>query len=195
MIGRVQVAWTTMHFAVGMGCSGVAAGVACAIWRRGWRWIPATMTLGGVWALVPDMPRVFREDFYWKPVSQFLGTKELERSLHGWGDLFFFHRQLDLQPHEYALAGMAAILLFYNLSLVLLMRFERKQRNSLANRAWRAHRTRQARQARRASRQRPQDSTGQTNLAIVGANIDDKPAVIYRIRPGDSDTVQDDFIG
>ena len=52
-----------MHFAVGM-CGGAALALApCLIFRRGWRFIPVGMTLGGLWALVPDMPRLWREDF------------------------------------------------------------------------------------------------------------------------------------
>jgi len=40
------MAWTTMHFAVGMGCAGALAGAACVVTRRGWRFIPAAMTAG-----------------------------------------------------------------------------------------------------------------------------------------------------
>lgn len=183
-----------MHFAVGMGCSGAAVGMACAIWHRGWRWIPAAMTLGGVWALIPDMPRIFREDFYWEPLSQFLGTKELEQFLHRWGDLFFLHRQLDIQPHEHALLGLAIILLLYNLSIVLLMKFEGKQRNSLANRAWRAHRSKPARQARQARRRHLKGSVAHADLAITGSVTEDNSTVLYRFRPDDTNSVHDDFI-
>jgi len=37
------MAWTTMHFAVGMGCTGAAVGAACLTMRRGWRWLPAAV--------------------------------------------------------------------------------------------------------------------------------------------------------
>ena len=121
------MAWTTMHFAVGMGCAGAITSVGCMVLRRGWRWLPAAMTVGGLWALVPDMPRIFREDFYYEPISSILGTSELERSLHRWGDLFFFHRAFDAQPKEFALLGVLLILLFYNASIMFLMVLERKQ--------------------------------------------------------------------
>ncbi len=134
------MSWTTMHYAVGMGCTGAVAGAACLWLRKGWRWLPAAMTAGGVLALVPDMPRVFREDFPNAPFAALLGSKSLERWLHSIGDLFFFHRSLDHQPFEYALHGFAAVLILYNLSIVMLMWMEHRQRNSIGNRAWRAHR-------------------------------------------------------
>ena len=59
--------------------------------------------------------------------------------MHSTGDLFLFHRSLDHQPFEYALQGFAAVLILYNLSIVMLMWMEHRQRNSLGNRAWRAH--------------------------------------------------------
>lgn len=174
------MAWTTMHFAVGMGCAGSIAGLACTILRRGWRWIPAAMTIGGVWALVPDLPRIFREDIYWEPVSSVLGARSLERALHAWGDLFFFHQQLDYQPREYALLGMAIILLLYNASILLLMRLEHKHRNSLANRAWRVHRSGQARKARRRRAGGANDHQVPRSRHTL---YEDDSAVIYRIRP------------
>lgn len=133
------MSWTSMHFAVGMGCTGAAFGAGCLYLRRGFRWLPTAMTIGGFWALVPDSPRLFREDFPQLGLASSLGAKSFEHFLHGWGDLFWFHHQLDLQPHEYALHGLAAIILFYNLSIAMLMVMERRQRNSLGNRAWRAH--------------------------------------------------------
>jgi hypothetical protein len=133
------MAWTSMHFAVGMSCAGAAFGVGCLALRRGWRWLPAVMTLGGLWAIVPDSPRLWREDFPWLPFASTLGAKSLEDKLHSIGDLFFFHKSLDAQPHEYALHGLMIMLLLYNASIALLMWLERRQRNSLGNRAWRAH--------------------------------------------------------
>lgn len=134
------MAWTTMHFAVGMGCAGALAGTACVIFRRGWRYLPAAMTAGGVWALVPDMPRVFREDFPSLPFAGILGASSIERALHRVGDLFCFHNQLDAQPQQYALAGFALVLILYNLSIGLLMFLERREHYSIGNRAWDAHR-------------------------------------------------------
>ena len=65
------MAWTSMHFAVGMCGTGVISGLAALALRRGYRWLPLAMTAGGVWALVPDMPRLFRVDF---PSLPFLFT-------------------------------------------------------------------------------------------------------------------------
>jgi len=133
------MAWTTMHFAVGMAGAGLACGTACLITRRGWRLLPAAMTVGGLWGTLPDWPRIFREDFPSLPLAATLGQKSLERWLHGYGDLFFFHRQLDQQPREFALHGLILIILFYNLAIALLMFLEWRQRNSPANRAYKAH--------------------------------------------------------
>ncbi len=116
-----------MHFAVGMGCAGLMSLAACTIFRRGWRWLPAAMTFGGLWALAPDLPRIFREDLPLTPLSGLLGSKPLEVWLHGWGNLFFFHTRLDLQPNEYALHGLLAIIVLYNLSLLLLMWLPRRR--------------------------------------------------------------------
>ena len=133
------MAWTSMHFAVGMGCAGAACGLASLALRRGFRWLPVAMTLGGIWAIIPDAPRLWREDFTWLPFASTLGAKSLEQDLHAVGDLFFFHKVLDAQPHEYALHGLILILVLYNASIALLMLMENRQRHSLGNRAWRAH--------------------------------------------------------
>lgn len=125
------MAFTTMHLAVGMACSGAIGIAACMVLRRGWRWIPLVMTLGAIWAITPDMPRVFHEDFPGLPLASTLGSKDLERSLHAWGDVFFFHMKLDAQPKEYALLGAGLMLVFYNASIVGLMALERKQYDRL----------------------------------------------------------------
>lgn len=107
-----------MHFAVGM-CGGAALTLApCLILRRGWRWIPVGMTLGGLWGLVPDLPRLWREDFTGLPFAATLGSKDFELWLHSIGDLFFMHRSLDAQPKEFALLGLAMIIGLYNLCLL-----------------------------------------------------------------------------
>lgn len=115
------MAWTTMHFAVGMAGAGLACAAVCSIFGRGWRWLAPLMTAGGIWANIPDFPRFFREDFPGLPLAAALGSKPLEIWLHDWGDVFFFHRALDAQPHEYALHGLLLILLLYNLTILLLM--------------------------------------------------------------------------
>jgi len=133
------MAWTSMHFATGMCGASVLAGTTCLIWRRGYRFLPLAMTVGGLWGILPDLPRVFREDFPSLPFAQTLGSTHLERWLHSIGDLFFFHARLDNQPHEYSLLGLFAIILMYNISIVLLLILEYRQRNSIANRSWRTH--------------------------------------------------------
>ena len=135
------MAFTSMHLATGMACSGALAVATCFVLRRGWRWIPAVMTAGAIWAIVPDLPRIFREDFPSLPLAGILGSKALENTLHDWGNLFFFHQSLDAQPHEYALLGIGLILLFYNASIIGLMAIERRQYRRLQQsyRASRAH--------------------------------------------------------
>jgi len=134
------MAWTTMHFAAGMCGAGLAAVSVCAAMKRGWRFVPAAVTLGGVWALVPDLPRIWREDFPWFPFAALLGDHGLERRLHAVGDLFFFHRALDNQPHEYALHGFVIILLIYNAMLAVTLHRMRRQRRSLHRYRREAHR-------------------------------------------------------
>lgn len=106
------MAFTTMHFGVGMACGGAAA-VGCALIRRkGFKAIGPAMTLGGIWAIVPDLRRVFS----WYPslpFSRFLGDSRIESWLLS--DVFFFHATLDSQPEEFTLLGLAIILLLYNI--------------------------------------------------------------------------------
>lgn len=129
------MAWTSAHFAVGMACGGALAGGYCA-WRgKGWWAIPAAMTLGGLWAVVPDLPRIFREDLPALGLGSTLGAKQLEQWLHSCGDVFFFHRMLDAQPREFALHGLAAILLMYNAALFAAWRNRRVRSGAAASRA------------------------------------------------------------
>ncbi len=181
------MAWTTMHYGVGMACAGAAATGLALITSRGWRWIPAAMTLGGVWALIPDMPRTFREDFPSLPLASILGSKSLERWLHSIGDLFFFHRSLDAQPHEYALHGLVIILVLYNASLVMLMWRERAALNSPEARAWRAHGAHLPKLAsspatRRHARRRSRHAHP---ARATAAHHNDTSAIIGRITPQD----------
>ena len=136
------MAFATMHFATGMVCSGAAGVVLCTVLRRGWRWLPLGMTAGGFWAMVPDMPRLFREDFLRHvPVLNKLGDKSLQNTLHQYGDIFFFHRWLDTHRTEdrLALQGMTIIIGCYVLSILMLMFMEWRSRNSEANRFWQTH--------------------------------------------------------
>ena len=110
-----------MHFAVGM-CGGAAVmALPCLILRRGWRHIPLAMTLGGIWAILPDAPRLWREDFTSLPFAATLGAKDFEVWLHSIGNLFFMHRSLDAQPKEFALLGLAMVIGLYNLCLMVML--------------------------------------------------------------------------
>lgn len=114
------MAFTTMHFAIGMVGTGAATGLAALALRRGIRWVPTYMTLGGIWACVPDMPRIFKEDFPNAPFASTLSAKPLQDWLQANGDAFFFHRSLDVQPKEYALHGLALLLTLYAASILML---------------------------------------------------------------------------
>ena len=97
-----------MHFGVGMACGGgIALGIA-AIRRRGFESIGPAMTLGGIWAMVPDLHRIFS----WYPSLPF--AEKFQR-IQPLSDIFFFHKSLDTQPAEYTLLGFGLILFFYNL--------------------------------------------------------------------------------
>lgn len=148
------MAWTTMHFAAGMIGTGAAVGALCLITRRGWRWLPPAMTVGGLWGLVPDLPRIFREDLTSLPMSGLLGSKSLEAKLHEWGNLFFLHGALDRQPRELALHGLILILLLYNASVMLLMWLERRARRDPVARAAAFHQEALRHTARDQSRHR-----------------------------------------
>jgi hypothetical protein len=150
------MAWTSMHFAVGMCGGGVMAGAACLIFRRGWRLLPLAMTVGGIWAVVPDLPRIFREDFPSLPLASLLGSKSLERWLHSFGDVFFLHQRLDIQPHEYALHGLILVIVLYNAGLLGLLGLQWHQRGNLVRARRRTHRGHVARH-----RSHPRHSAGQ----------------------------------
>jgi hypothetical protein len=122
------MAFTTMHFAIGMVGAGTAATVGGLLLRRGLRWVPLWMTAGGIWACTPDMPRIFKEDFPSLPFAEALSSKALQQWLQNNGDLFFFHRMLDNQPREYALHGLLLILVLYTVSSFLLAVTHRRPR-------------------------------------------------------------------
>lgn len=124
------MAFTTMHFALGMAGTGAVATVAALVLRRGLRWIPLAMTAGGIWACVPDMPRIFKEDFPNAPFASTLSAKPLQDWLQRHGDWFFFHRSLDAQPKEYALHGLALLLLLYTVSIFFLTVTHRRPHRS-----------------------------------------------------------------
>ncbi|QDU71793.1 hypothetical protein Pan265_16460 [Mucisphaera calidilacus] len=164
-----------MHFAVGMLGGGVLGVAVAAVVRRGTRWVPLAMTAGGFWALVPDLPRLWREDFPGLPLASVLGDKELERSLHGVGDLFFLHARLDAQPREYALHGLILILFLYNLALMWQILFPPKALVGVDTRLLKARR-------RGPEGHRPPVLS--EHLERETRRGDEGPAVIGRIEPG-----------
>jgi hypothetical protein len=187
-----SMAWTTMHFGVGMACAGAAAAGFSLVTGRGWRWLPAAMTLGGVWALGPDIPGMVREQLPSFPLSSILGSRQLELWLHRIGDLFFFHRALDAQPHERALHGLILILALYNAAIVLLMWREHRALNHPAIRAWHAQAPhlpkrsaspRRSRRSRRRARPIPLEERLPTANRIVPVVSDPANPVIGRISP------------
>lgn len=116
-----------MHFALGMVGTGAVTTVAALTFGRGLRWVPLCMTAGGIWACVPDMPRIFKEDFPNAPFAQTLSAKPLQEWLQANGDIFFLHRMLDAQPKEFALHGLAIILFLYTVSVFFLTVTHRKR--------------------------------------------------------------------
>jgi hypothetical protein len=87
------------------------------------------MTLGGIWALVPDLPRVLQEFPSLVPRSyNSFAVMKLEIYLHQRGDMFFFHRFLDNQPNELAVVGFAVVVALYNV-VVLPLAFGRHRRD------------------------------------------------------------------
>jgi len=148
------MAWTTMHFAIGMMGGGAIGLGAALLAQRGWRWVPAAMTAGGCWAILPDLPRFFREDLHVPVLSSLLREHQVEDRLHAMGDLFFLHAQLDAQPHAYALHGLILVLLLYNGAMAWLMAFhwlERRGPGALAG----YHRALRERTRRLGRRPRP----------------------------------------
>ena len=96
------------------------------------------MTLGGFWAIIPDMPRLLREDFV---ISSCISgnARDLERWLHDHGNWFFFHKAMDGHTSNYALPGLILMIVLYNAAIGLMFLLERRQRDSVGNRYWRAH--------------------------------------------------------
>ncbi len=104
-----------------MGFAGAFAVGLCMLLRRGYRWIPAAMTGGGLWALIPDLPGVFREDIPEAPLAWLIGHPAIDGLLNDWGNLFFFHRTLDAQGDAHALLGLTIIILLYNAAIAGLL--------------------------------------------------------------------------
>jgi len=113
-----------MHFAVGMvGGAAVTATVAC-FYRRALPLTPLGMTLGGLWAILPDTPRLVRVDFpslRSLPGATAFGDKATEAWLHQIGDLFFLHRTLDHHATDLSLAGLFAMIALYTMGIASLL--------------------------------------------------------------------------
>lgn len=122
------MAFTSMHFAVGMACSGGVASVAALLMGRGWRWVPMVMTAGGVWACGPDMTRLFKEDFPNAPYAEALSSKSVQHWLDARADWFFFHGMLDAQPKEFALHGLLGIIALYSLCCFIFALMSRRRK-------------------------------------------------------------------
>jgi hypothetical protein len=132
------------------------------------------------------------------PLSSILGSRQLELWLHRIGDLFFFHRALDAQPHERALHGLILILALYNAAIVLLMWRENRALKHPAIRAWHAHaphlpRRSESRRHSRRSRRRARPVPLEQRVAATGTTPSLPPAtsetgnpVIGRISPAAS---------
>ncbi|MEM6392678.1 MAG: hypothetical protein AAF797_07895 [Planctomycetota bacterium] len=116
------MAWTSMHFAVGMACGATLSVAPCLLRPRLFRHLPRVlplaMTAGGLAACIPDATRLFTEDFPNAPFAATLGSPALRDWLQQHADWFFFHGHLDRQPREFALHGLALIVLLYNLALL-----------------------------------------------------------------------------
>jgi len=126
------MAWVGGHFAIGMACGGVAAAGFCAWRRRDWRLVPAAMVAGGLWATVPDMPRVIREDLPGTWLAATAGAKPFEEVLQYYGNLFFFHRWLDLlQEGRWGLRGLAIVVACYTLLSYGLLHHNRALRHKV----------------------------------------------------------------
>jgi len=124
-----------MHFAVGMvGGAAVTATVAC-FYRRALPLTPLGMTLGGLWAILPDTPRLVRVDFpslRSLPGATAFGDKATEAWLHQIGDLFFLHRTLDHHATDLSLAGLFAMIALYTMGIASLLALVAWQRARIA---------------------------------------------------------------
>ena len=121
------MAFATMHFATGMACGGLIGITGVSIFRRGLRFVPLAMTAGGLWAMAPDMTRLFTEDFPNAPFASILGSQGLKAWLESHANWFAFHGLLDDQPKELALHGMFGIVVMYNLAILMLMLTRRRR--------------------------------------------------------------------
>lgn len=109
--------FTAIHMAVGMVVAGLAGLAISTRIGRGWRWIPVAMTAGALWAIIPDVPAMYREHLQHLPLVGILGSHSLEATLQNWGNVFFGHRLLQDQLQQMPDWGLAAFLLIAGASL------------------------------------------------------------------------------
>ena len=111
-----------------MVAGGAAAAGVCAVRRRGWKSVPVAMLAGGMWAIIPDLPRVIREDLPNTYLASTLGSRALGHWLNSHGNWFVFHGWFDrhyAQPWpdaRWGLRGIAMIVVFYNVMAFTLFR-------------------------------------------------------------------------
>lgn len=121
------------HFAVGMICSGLLMLPLLFFRFRYWIYLPVVQTLGGVFAEVPDFPRVIGA-FPSLGLHHIVDADALYRLLHTRiGDLFFFHRSIDVSGEGNFLQGMTVVICIYNFWIFVFVGKEILQRRRAAN--------------------------------------------------------------
>jgi hypothetical protein len=109
--------FTAIHMAAGMLAAGVAGLAICTLMSRGWRWIPVAMTAGAIWAILPDLPAMFRNHLQGLPMAGVLGSDRLEAALQSWGNVFFAHRVLQEQMEGMSAWGLTGWLVLAGLCI------------------------------------------------------------------------------
>ncbi len=118
------MAWIGAHFAIGVAGGGAIAAGICAVRKRGWKSVPIAMLAGGVWAVIPDLPRIVRDDLSIGLLTATIGSPGVIDWFHQHGNWFFLHRWVDVQAAQpwpearWGLRGLAVILICYNLLAV-----------------------------------------------------------------------------
>jgi hypothetical protein len=111
---------------------GMLAAVVCLIIRRGWRLVPYVAAITGVWATLPDLPRLFREDLPFIPLAGLIGHKEVEKAMHEFGNIFIFHSWLDQWPDRFVLHGTFIVFAAFVATAVGLNRLNRRNEKTVA---------------------------------------------------------------
>ena len=95
--------------------------------------VPLWMLAGGVWAVVPDMPRLVLR----LAGRQYGWSAEWHRP--GWPDIFFFHGTLDSTGRGGSLWGTAAILFMFVCLVVVYLREIHRLTRQVSSMQMRAH--------------------------------------------------------